>query len=26
LAEAVGAQFGRIQQEALELADQFART
>jgi hypothetical protein len=26
LAEAMGAQFGRIQQEALELADQFART
>ncbi|HZC92815.1 MAG TPA: nuclear transport factor 2 family protein [Mycobacterium sp.] len=26
LAEAMGAQFGRIQQEALELPDQFART
>jgi len=25
LAEAMGAQFGRIQQEAVELADQFAR-
>jgi hypothetical protein len=25
LAEAMGAQFGRIQQEAVELADQFAK-